>query len=169
MQIQCFNPIAAPDARILILGSMPGTASLGANQYYAHPRNAFWYIMGAIFDAGPNKLYDKRFEILKANKVALWDVLSTCSRKGSLDSSIELSTIVPNDFESFFKRHPFITNVFFNGSKAEEIFRRQVISTISNKKLNYQKLPSTSPANASISFQDKLMAWEKSIKIALSL
>ncbi len=167
MQIQCFNPVAAPDARIFILGSMPGTASLDANQYYAHPRNAFWPIMGAIFGAGPDKLYDQRFEILKANKVALWDVLSACARKGSLDSNIEPSTIVPNDFDNFFQKHPLIEHVFFNGTKAEEIFRKQVIPTLRKKSLKYHKLPSTSPANASFSFENKLIMWEKSITSAL--
>jgi hypoxanthine-DNA glycosylase len=169
MQVQCFSPIADPDARILILGSMPGTASLEANRYYAHPRNAFWPIMGELFGAGPTYIYDKRLEILKANKIALWDVLGACFRKGSLDSDIDPKTISPNDFETFFKMHPFIKHVFFNGSKAEEIFRKRVVHTLNLKSLHYQKLPSTSPAHASLSFEQKLAIWGELIKDAMDM
>jgi len=99
--IRSFEPIATPNARVLILGSMPGVASLEAGQYYAHPQNAFWRIMGELVGAGLEKPYDERARILKANGVALWDVLQSCIRPGSLDSDIRDE--VPNDFAAFFR------------------------------------------------------------------
>ena len=102
MIIQGFDPISDPDARILILGSMPGIASLEANQYYGHPRNAFWRIMGDVFGAGLELPYAERTAILKDQGVAVWDVLKLCHREGSLDSNIKDE--VPNDFATFLMR-----------------------------------------------------------------
>ena len=118
-----FEPVAQADARILILGSMPGRDSLRAAQYYAHPRNAFWRIMADIlhFDAGVP--YQNRTAALSAARIALWDVLHSCRRPGSLDSSIEANTVVVNDFQSFFLRYAGINAVIFNGSKAVSISR----------------------------------------------
>ncbi len=157
--IHSFPPIAAPDATLLILGSMPSKASLLANQYYAHPRNAFWPIMGALFGAGPEAPYARRVRVLKQAGVAVWDVLASCTRGSSLDSDIDERSIVPNDFASFFRAHPRIERVFFNGAKAEASFRRHVLPRLAVAALRFERLPSTSPANASWSHARKLRAW----------
>ena len=117
--IRSFAPIAAPGATVLILGSMPGRASLLAGQYYAHPRNAFWPIMGELFGAGPELPYARRVRVLARAGVAVWDVLASCTRGGSLDSDIDPGSIVANDFASFFRAHPRIERVYFNGAMAE--------------------------------------------------
>ncbi len=154
VRISSFPPLVAPGARILILGSMPGAASLAAGQYYAHPRNVFWPVMGSLFGAGPDKPYDERAQILAARGVAVWDVLQFCVRPGSLDSDI--SDEVPNDFVSFFRDHPGIGHVYLNGGKAAESYKRFVADFCP---LPVTKLPSTSPAHAGMSFERKLAAW----------
>jgi TDG/mug DNA glycosylase family protein len=158
-QVQCFAPIENANAHVLILGSMPGEASLRAGQYYAHPRNLFWRIVGELIGAGPNLPYEQRIQALRSANIALWDVLHSCSRKGSLDSNIDDGSLIANDFAAFFRRHPRITHVFFNGAKAEECFRKFVLPYIETKSIEYLRLPSTSPANASISYERKLEAW----------
>ena len=157
--IQSFPPIASPNATLLILGSMPGKASLLANQYYAHPRNAFWPIMGKLFGAGPDLPYARRVRLLKRAGVAVWDVLASCTRGSSLDSDIDEKSIVANDFASFFRDHPRIERVFFNGAKAEASFRRHVLPGLAPTTLRFERLPSSSPANASWSHARKLRAW----------
>ncbi len=138
---------------------MPGGASLLANQYYAHPRNAFWPIMGELFCAGPDLPYVRRVRVLKHAGVAVWDVLASCTRGSSLDSDIDEDSIVTNDFASFLHAHPRIERVFFNGAKAEGSFRRHVMPRLGGTTLLFQHLPSTSPANASWSHARKLRAW----------
>jgi TDG/mug DNA glycosylase family protein len=156
-----FAPVSTPDASILILGSMPGQKSLDENQYYAHPRNSFWPIMFHLLDANKGLSYVQRKKLLKQNKIALWDVLESCYREGSLDSDIDHSTIKANDFESFFKNHHKIKTVFFNGSKAEQLFKKEVLKkAVLPENLKYHKLPSTSPAHAAMSFDQKLNAWK---------
>ena len=157
--VQSFAPIETADARILILGSMPGEASLRAGQYYAHPRNLFWRIMGELLDIDPSSPYGQRVQALKAARVALWDVLQSCRRKGSLDSHIDNESLVPNDFAAFFRHHTKINHVFFNGAKAEQCYRKHVHPAIEIETIEYLRLPSTSPANASISHERKLEAW----------
>jgi len=157
--IRSFPPIGAPDAALLILGSMPGRASLLANQYYAHPRNAFWPIMGELFGAGPDIPYARRVRVLKHAGIAVWDVLASCTRGSSLDADIDEESIVPNDFASFFRAHPRVQRVFFNGAKAEASFRRYVLRGLAATTLHLERLPSTSPANASWSQARKLRAW----------
>ncbi|HYR05784.1 MAG TPA: DNA-deoxyinosine glycosylase [Gallionella sp.] len=157
--IQSFAPVEKVDARILILGSMPGEASLRAGQYYAHPQNLFWRIMGELLGTDPASPYEQRIQALKSARIALWDVLHSCRRKGSLDSDIDGGSLVPNDFAGFFHSHPQITLVFFNGAKAEEYYRKHVLPGIEIEPLEYLRLPSTSPANASISYERKLEAW----------
>jgi len=159
MTAQCYSfpAIVDPEARILILGSMPGEASLRAQQYYAHPQNAFWKIMDKIFGAGPGKDYALRVAILQAAGIAVWDVLQSCERTGSLDSAIKEET--PNDFAAFFKNYPGITHVFFNGAKAEASFHRLVLPNLGQTGIRYLRLPSTSPAHAMQNFETKLTAW----------
>lgn len=154
-----FAPIESRAARVLVLGSMPGAASLLAGRYYAYPHNAFWPIMGALFGAGPTLAYEKRVLIVKRAGLALWDVLASCVREGSLDSDIDEASIVPNDFHAFFDAHPRVKHVFFNGAKAETCFQRHVRPHLSDRGLVFTRLPSTSPAHASLSLQKKLKAW----------
>ena len=98
--VGCFPPVAGNDATVLILGSMPGKESLKQHQYYAHPQNAFWKIMGELVGAHPDLPYPQRLHALTNARIALWDVLETCERQGSLDSDIQNETA--NDFASFF-------------------------------------------------------------------
>jgi hypoxanthine-DNA glycosylase len=154
-----FPPIESKSARVLVLGSMPGAASLQAGRYYAYPHNAFWPIMGELFGAGPAVAYERRIFLLKRAGLALWDVMASCIREGSLDSDIDEDSIVPNDFHAFYNTHPRVTHVFFNGAKAEACFHRYVRPQLSDRGLTFTRLPSTSPAHASLSMEKKLRAW----------
>jgi TDG/mug DNA glycosylase family protein len=162
LHVRSFPPIENARARVLVLGSMPGGASLAAGQYYAHPQNLFWPIIGTLLGAKPELSYAARTRLLKANGIALWDVLESCVREGSLDSAIEEATIAVNDFASFYRTHPRIERVFFNGAKAEASYRRYVIQALGtgSPPVEYLRLPSTSPAHAALSFEKKRKAWE---------
>ena len=157
--IRSFPPIENPTAHILILGSIPGKESLRAGQYYAHSRNAFWPIMGELVGAAPALPYAARIKKLKSAGIALSDVLASCTRHSSMDADIETGSICANDFAVFFRAHPHIDNVFFNGTMAEQCFRKYVLPTLKARPLHLQRLPSTSPANASLSYEQKLDAW----------
>jgi hypoxanthine-DNA glycosylase len=163
---QGFPPIVDERAVILILGSMPSEASLKKQQYYGHPRNAFWKIMAELFGFEQTESYAKRTTALKNNNIAVWDVLQACERQGSLDSAIVDSSITENNFADFFQRYPNIRHVFFNGAKAEKEFVKRVLPTLTEKQkaFEYKKLPSTSPAMASLSFEDKLREWSQVAK-----
>jgi hypoxanthine-DNA glycosylase len=156
-RIQSFRPIAARDARILVLGSMPGVESLRRKQYYAHPQNQFWRIMEALFGIDRASPYGARVRALKARRIAVWDVLHSCVREGSLDTMIEDE--VANDFAQFFCVHPRLSHVFFNGAKAEASYRRYVPAQTAGRTIRYMRLPSTSPAHASLAAARKLAAW----------
>ena len=178
--LHAFDPIADERAHTLILGSMPGEASLHARQYYAHSRNLFWPIVAEImgFSAElraelhelrkqkpsskkmPEALYAKCCAALQASGCALWDVLATCERTGSLDAAIRNGT--PNDFPAFFAQYPRITRVFFNGATAEREFRCKVMPKLElneGRPLTLCRLPSTSPANATLSRDQKTALW----------
>ncbi len=157
--IHGFPPVAAPGARVLVLGSMPGQASLRAAEYYAHERNAFWRIMGDLLGAGPKLPYAQRLERLTAAGIALWDVIAVCERTGSLDAAIVGSSVQANDFAAFFAVHRSIARVFFNGAAAEAGFRRLVLPGLRGRALQLTRLPSTSPAHAACSYTEKLAAW----------
>ena len=158
--ITSFPPIENSSANVLILGSMPGVASLRAGQYYAHPRNLFWRIMGTLIQLDPESPYEQRIEALRRARIALWDVLHSCERQGSLDTSIDKTSQSANDFRTFFLQHVHITHVFFNGATAEQAYRTLVLPNMEINRIEYQRLPSTSPANASISLERKLEAWQ---------
>ncbi len=162
--VRSFPPIENRKARILILGSMPGRASLAASEYYAHPQNAFWPIMDALVGADPALPYRARTAALKAAGIALWDVLASCERESSLDADIRHDSLMVNDFAGFFETHPKITDVFFNGGMAETCFRRYVTPLIDCTSLSIARLPSTSPANASFSRNRKLETWRKALQ-----
>jgi TDG/mug DNA glycosylase family protein len=162
-----FPPICDPAARILVLGSLPGRKSLEMGQYYAQPQNAFWRIMDSLFGAGPALAYADRTERLVASRIAVWDVLAAGERSGSLDSAIVASSIVVNDFGAFFERHGDVGLICFNGAKAAELYRRKVQPHLAPRvaALEQRLLPSTSPANASLSFATKLARWSAALTV----
>ena len=160
-----FPPIAGPGARVLVLGTLPSQASLAAGQYYAHPQNAFWRIMAEI--TGVSGDYAQRRDALVAAGIAVWDVLESSIRPGSMDADIDTASAVPNDFATFFADHEHLQLVCFNGHKAEQLFMRFVHPGPGRKELRAVRLPSTSPAFASMSFEQKLSAWRGIIEPAL--
>lgn len=162
--IRSFEPIATPKARVLILGSMPGVASLEAKQYYAHPHNVFWRIMGELVGAGPEKSYEERTRILKSHGIAVWDVLQSCIRPGSLDADIRDE--VPNDFASFFASHQCIRHIGLNGGKSTASFRRHAARHCPPDVM-VTTLPSTSPAHAALSFTEKCALWRAALPLCL--
>lgn len=162
-RLQGFPPIAATHAHTLILGSMPGAASLAAGEYYAHARNGFWPIVCTVLGIDPALPYTERARRLAGCGYALWDVLGACRRRGSLDAHIEPESIEVNDFAGFLDVHREITRVFFNGTTAETCFRRHVAGALGDR-LTYRRLPSTSPANASLSRAEKLAAWQAIVR-----
>lgn len=164
--VESFPPIVSERSKVLILGSMPGAVSLEAKQYYAHPRNAFWRIMGELFSAGPALPYEERVLRLQSAGVALWDSLQTCVRPpGSRDSAITGEVV--NDFPAFFATYAGITHVFFNGGKSEAVFRRHALPLLPHARQVFTRLPSTSPAHASMTIEAKVQAWS-AVKNALS-
>jgi TDG/mug DNA glycosylase family protein len=157
----CFPPISSPIAHTLVLGSLPGRKSLEMQQYYAHPQNAFWKLIGAIFDADGKLPYERRVKILTSRGIALWDVLAAAERPGSLDSSIVHATARVNDFRAFFREHPRLRRVLFNGRKAEQMFERFAKPALGAEFswIRFACLPSTSPAHAGMTFAKKLDSW----------
>jgi hypoxanthine-DNA glycosylase len=156
-----FSYVARRDARVLVLGSLPGVRSIEAQQYYAQPQNAFWRIMDELVGAGPDLGYATRLQRLKASGIALWDVAAAAERPGSLDAAIVRESVVANDFPGFFARHRRIGAVYFNGAKAEELYRKLVLPTLAEPfaSLATERLPSTSPAHAAMPYAAKLAAW----------
>ena len=148
-------PIASPAARLIVLGSFPGVASLAAQQYYAHPRNQFWPILSALWGVDlVQQPYPQRVAELQRRGLAVWDVYASCRREGSLDSAIE--DAVPNDLAGLRQRCPLLAAVAHNGGESARHMR--VTRTLG---LPVYRLPSTSPANAGWSFQRKLAAWRE--------
>ncbi|MDQ7990045.1 MAG: DNA-deoxyinosine glycosylase [Candidatus Dactylopiibacterium sp.] len=165
--VRSFAPLVAPGARVLILGSMPGQASLTAEAYYAHPQNRFWPIMGAVLGFDATLPYALRCAALTRAGIALWDVLSECVRPGSLDAAIEAGSMRTNDIAGLLRAHPGITRILFNGTAAESIFRRHVASTLQGcGSPGLQRLPSTSPAHASLGYAEKLARWREALERA---
>jgi TDG/mug DNA glycosylase family protein len=156
-----FEPIARSDATTLILGSLPSQLSLHSGEYFGNPNNVFWKIMGELVDAGPENSYDVRAQRMIAARLAVWDVLRSAVRPGSLDANIDRETAKANDFCKFLREHSQIELVCFNGQKAAALFERLVIRKDKswNDRLSLVTLPSTSPAHASMSFEEKLSQW----------
>ena len=158
--VRSFLPVSNPETRVLVLGSMPGLMSLRLQQYYGHPQNAFWKIVGAVLGFDPALAYELRTAALVQRRVALWDVMASCVRDGSLDSDIDDASVVANDFAAFFDSHPHIVRVCFNGAKAESVYRKQVLPQLETQRaIDYVRLPSTSPAHAGMTLAAKLSAW----------
>ena len=154
-------PIAGAGIHTLILGSLPSQASVREQRYYAHPRNAFWPIMGRLLNAGPDLDYPERCSRLTAAGIGVWDVLRASVRPGSLDANIDEATAEPNDFRRFFQNHGGVVRVFFNGRAAEKLFERKVLGQRPELRdgREFVGLPSTSPAHAAVGFETKLSRW----------
>lgn len=152
------DPIVGVAPRVLILGNMPSAMSLSAGQYYGNPRNAFWRVAGSLFGFDAEAPYPERVSALCAHHVAVWDVLRSCRRVGSLDSAVERDSMVPNDFDAFFTEHPMLDRVVFNGAAAEANYRRLV----GPPALPSVRVPSTSPAHT-MRYENKLAAWRSAL------
>jgi hypoxanthine-DNA glycosylase len=156
-----FAALARPSARTLILGSLPGQASLAAGQYYAHPRNGFWPILGGLFGFDPAAPYPARVAALTDAGLAVWDVCHQAVRPGSLDGAIEPGSVVPNDFASFFAAHAELRRIAFNGATAIKLYRRLVLPGLPAAWAGFEllALPSTSPAHAAMPSAEKRRRW----------
>jgi len=163
--IKSFAPIGNSKANILILGSIPSKTSLLVKQYYAHSRNTFWPIMGDLIGATLTLPYTQRIQILKSNGIAVWDVLASCTRESSLDSDIDKTSVCPNNFELFLSTHKNITDIFFNGAMAEKYFNKLVLHMLKPNLIRYTRLPSTSPAHAAMTYNQKLTTWKTILRI----
>lgn len=153
--LQGLPPVIDRHARLVLLGSFPGRASLDAGQYYAHPRNHFWPILSALWGVDlAATSYRRRVAALKQHGLALWDVYAACQREGSLDSAIECAE--PNDLAGLVARLPGLRAIAHNGGESARAMR-----TTRALGLPVHRLPSTSPANASWSFERKLAAWRE--------
>ena len=156
-----FDPIVGTDAKILILGSMPGLKSLQETRYYAHPRNCFWWIMQQSFNFSSELDYQQSCQKLVEHKIAVWDVLYDCERPGSLDQNIIIGSEKVNNFKCFLKEYSEINKILFNGQKANKLFVQRVGKL--SPSIEMVTLPSTSPAHASISRQEKLFMWQEQL------
>ncbi len=161
MLVHSFPPIETPTARVLILGSMPGVASLRRGEYYAHPQNAFWKIMAETCGFDVKLDYAQKRAQLEHRGIAVWDVLKSCVREGSLDSSIAPESEQANDLIGFLQAHAHVRTVFFNGAKADTAYRRHVAPRAQQRfpSLTAIRLPSTSPAHAGMTYAAKRDAW----------
>lgn len=143
-------PVASADARVLILGSIPGARSLERDQYYVGHGNRMWYVMGSIFGHDPGRPYAERVDAMKAEGIAMWDVIHSCRRIGSTDSKIVRGSEVLNDFDAFFDTHTAVRAVVFNGRTARSVFDRLGGADILDARgLPAISLPSTSATNTS--------------------
>ena len=166
-----FAPVACTDALVLILGTLPGKLSLERKEYYAQPRNLFWPVMGEILGFSPDLPYAARVQCLQQKGIALWDVCAAGHRNGSLDSRIEIETVVPNHFADFFKTHPQVGLICFNGAKAEVIFCQKVIPNLAPPANGIPRkvLPSTSPAHAAMPREQKRECWQAALSAVLGI
>lgn len=170
MHVRSFSPIIAPSSRVLILGSMPGRASLQAQQYYAHPRNAFWAIMEDALGVPRTAPYETRLALLAARGVSLWDVLAECRRSGSLDASIERASERPNPIAACLTDAPSIHTILCNGNAAFTLFHRHIqpcLTAPAAARILVEAMPSTSPAYAAMSYEAKRARWSAALARAL--
>jgi len=163
-----FSYSASNNAKILVLGSMPSVVSLDQQQYYANPRNCFWNIIEELFSIPRYFEYPQRLLQLQSHHIALWDVVYQCKRQGSLDSNIK--QVIGNDFLQFYLQHPAIAQVFFNGQKAAELYKKKIFPKLPAQfqQITTTTLPSTSPAHATLTMQQKLISW-KTIKLTTNI
>ena len=159
MKISSFPPIIDNESKILILGSIPGIKSLEMKQYYAHPQNKFWKIICELFHEELTTDYAERIKILEKYHVALWDVIDTCERKGSLDS--EILNEEANKIGELLHNYPNIKAIFCNGQKSYKNLQKILLKEFH---LPIIALPSTSPAHASLGYVQKLETWKIILK-----
>lgn len=161
-----FAPVCAPDAQVLILGSLPGRLSLEQRRYYASPANSFWRIMESLAITAPDASYDLRLSSLIQRRIALWDVCEEASRPGSLDSAIDARSVRANDFRAFLERHEAVRLICFNGSTAQALFLKHALPALrtTDREIVRRRLPSTSPAHAAMRFQQKLALWREALE-----
>jgi hypoxanthine-DNA glycosylase len=165
MKCLSFHAVASAEARVLILGTLPSVKSLEADEYYAHPRNCFWWIMGELIGAAPDLDYARRIARLRQSGIALWDVCKTAERTGSSDAKILMDSVEPNDFRRFLASHARIELICFNGQPAERLFRRKVLPLLAGlPAIPHRVLDSTSPACARITREEKLAHWRASLE-----
>lgn len=164
-----FPPVARRDAAVLILGTMPGVASLAAREYYAHPRNAFWTILAERTGVPADAPYARRCAGLRRAGIALWDVARACRRAGSLDADIVPASVTPNDIAGLLARCPAVRAILFNGGPAERLFLRHVAPRLDPRAaaIPAVRLPSTSPAHASRTVAGKRRAWRAALDAAM--
>lgn len=159
-RITGFGPVWDNNTKILILGSMPSVKSLEVMRYYGHSQNAFWPILTRLLDIPSDTPYDLRLKLMNLRGIGLWDVVQSCQRQGSSDSSI--TQVVPNDLVRCKKECPALICIAFNGKTAEKLFRRYF--TVSDFGcIRLLSLPSTSPANAMLSREQKWNIWRDSL------
>lgn len=164
MSLQSFPPLWNPQSKVLILGTMPGVQSLHKQEYYGNPRNHFWKLIYALFGQQPDEAYLARTEYALRSGIALWDVLQSCERKGSLD--IDIKEPIPNPIQEFLSTEEHqISYLFFNGSAAERLFEKKIRLEGLASRYSLCRLPSSSPAMTS-TFATKLEAWQ-AVKEAL--
>lgn len=159
-------PVVGEGTRVLVLGSFPGVASLRARQYYGHPQNHFWRILAALWPRHPlpgREDYPARCEWLLARGIGLWDVYAACEREGSLDTSIRNAQV--NDFHGLLVRAPRLAAIAHNGGESFRHARavRASLGLEAASHIPSLRLPSTSPANASWSFEKKRNAWHEAM------
>ncbi len=159
-QVESFAPVIGVRPRILILGSMPGVASLEAVQYYAHPRNAFWPIMGELFGIDATTDYAQRIAQISEQPIVLWDTLKSCYRPGSLDSAITRDSVEANEIPGLLGEFTGVRAIACNGATSANYFRKLVLPQVSES-IELLPMPSTSPANAGMNFEQKLEAWRR--------
>ena len=151
---QGLPPISNKDSKVLILGTMPGEKSLLAGEYYYHPRNCFWKLISTIFGKEVPSNYQEKKSLLLNSKISIWDVCEVCERQGSLDNEIKEES--PNNLEEFLRNHPQIKTIIFNGGKSAKLFDKYFDRS---NRYKYYTMPSTSPANAGLSWEFKLKDW----------
>ena len=151
----CFPPVTRADTRVLVLGSLPGVVSLARQQYYAHPQNQFWRLMSRVIERDLVALdYEARLQALLDAHVGLWDTVAAATRKGSLDADIRLHAA--SDLAALVATLPALRAVAFNGGTSAKIGRAQLAGV---EGLELIDLPSSSPAHAMRTFEQKLEAW----------
>jgi hypoxanthine-DNA glycosylase len=168
-RVQALPYVAAAKARVLVLGTIPGANSIRLQQYYAHPRNQFWRILFEAFGCNIPQGYDERVAFLFEQRIALWDVLKSCAREGSLDTRIKRGSERPNDIAGFLRQHPETSTIALNGGSAYRLFQTLVAPQLadSGRAIDVLRMPSTSPAHT-ISLDQKLEQWRTVFAVVIA-